>query len=38
VIDVHARDVIQRLADGGVADVGEFEWTSQVPISWGESA
>mgnify|MGYP006983104617 CR=1 FL=1 len=30
VIDVHARDVIQRLADGGVTDIGDFEWISQV--------
>jgi NADH/NAD ratio-sensing transcriptional regulator Rex len=28
VIDVHARDVVQRLVDENIAAITEFEWVS----------
>eukprot|EP00163_Fabomonas_tropica_P031149 TRINITY_DN730_c1_g1_i7.p1 TRINITY_DN730_c1_g1~~TRINITY_DN730_c1_g1_i7.p1 ORF type:complete len:4213 (+),score=1156.03 TRINITY_DN730_c1_g1_i7:1002-12641(+) len=30
VIDVHARDVVDRMVQGGVNDIREFEWISQL--------
>eukprot|EP00968_Pinguiococcus_pyrenoidosus_P023959 scaffold4124_cov252-Pinguiococcus_pyrenoidosus.AAC.6 len=37
VIDVHARDVMQKLVDQGVASAAEFLWTSQMRYYWQES-
>lgn len=34
VIDVHARDVVQRLADLKIENVADFEWSSQLRYYW----
>lgn len=37
VIDVHARDVTQRLKDKNITSMNEFEWASQLRYYWTES-
>ena len=37
VIDVHARDVIARLADLNIIAVSDFEWQSQLRYEWDGS-
>ena len=34
VIDVHARDVVKKMADNGVSGVGDFDWISQMRFYW----
>ena len=34
VIDVHARDVVQRLLDLNISTVADFEWSSQLRYYW----
>ena len=34
VVDVHARDVMAKLVDQGVASASEFLWTSQMRYYW----
>lgn len=34
VIDVHARDVVQRLIDLNVQTIADFEWSSQLRLYW----
>ena len=34
VIDVHAKDVIQKLVDASINDIGAFEWISQLRYYW----
>jgi dynein heavy chain len=34
VIDVHARDVTEKLRDAKIADKEEFLWTSQMRFYW----
>ncbi len=34
VIDVHARDVVQKMADKKISDVGAFEWIQQLRYYW----
>jgi dynein heavy chain, axonemal len=34
VIDVHARDVVQRLIDLKIESVADFEWSSQLRYYW----
>jgi len=36
VIDVHARDVVQRLIDLGIDNIADFEWTAQLRYYWEE--
>lgn len=33
-VEVHARDVIDRLAKTGCNDVNAFEWLSQLRLYW----
>ena len=33
-IEVHARDVIDRLAKAGCASASDFEWVSQLRFYW----
>ncbi|XP_032809855.2 dynein axonemal heavy chain 3-like isoform X2 [Petromyzon marinus] len=33
-IDVHARDVVARLAEGGVSGITEFPWIAQLRYYW----
>jgi dynein heavy chain len=34
VIDVHARDVVQRLSDIKIDNIADFEWSSQLRYYW----
>ena len=34
VVDVHARDVQQKMADAGVANVNDFDWMAQMRYYW----
>ena len=34
VIDVHARDVVQQMADDGVSEEKDFKWQSQLRYYW----
>jgi dynein heavy chain len=34
VIDVHAKDVVAKLADEGIDDINAFEWISQLRYYW----
>jgi len=34
VIDVHARDVVQRLSDMKIDNIADFEWSSQLRYYW----
>ena len=34
VIDVHARDVVKKMADSGVSAVTDFDWISQMRFYW----
>jgi len=34
VIDVHARDVMKKMADSGMAAATEFDWISQMRFYW----
>ena len=36
VIDVHAKDTIQRLVDMKISDIGAFEWISTLRYYWPE--
>ena len=33
-VEVHARDVIDKLAKAGCNDVQDFEWLSQLRLYW----
>lgn len=33
-IEVHARDIIEKLAKTGVTDVNAFDWLSQLRLYW----
>jgi len=33
-VEVHARDVIDKLAKAGCTDVNAFEWLSQLRLYW----
>ena len=34
VVEVHARDVVQRLVDAEIQDVNDFNWVSQMRYYW----
>jgi dynein heavy chain len=34
VIDVHAKDVVDKLVQTNVTDIGSFEWISQLRYYW----
>jgi hypothetical protein len=34
VIDVHARDVVEKMAAGGVSNASDFDWYSQMRFYW----
>ncbi|KAL4617872.1 dynein heavy chain 3, axonemal [Arapaima gigas] len=34
VIDVHARDVVAKLAHDGISSLNDFQWTSQLRYYW----
>jgi dynein heavy chain, axonemal len=34
VIDVHARDVLQKMAESGVSNITDFDWISQMRYYW----
>lgn len=34
VLDVHAKDVVQKLLENDVLDIGAFEWISQLRYYW----
>jgi dynein heavy chain len=36
VIDVHARDVTQKLAEDGLTDVNDFDWLAQLRYYFSE--
>ncbi|KAJ8399894.1 hypothetical protein AAFF_G00406240 [Aldrovandia affinis] len=36
VIDVHARDVVAKLAEDGISSLNDFQWTSQLRYFWEE--
>ena len=36
VIDVHARDVVQKLIDLQISNIADFEWSSQLRYYWEE--
>ncbi|EOD09926.1 hypothetical protein EMIHUDRAFT_248575 [Emiliania huxleyi CCMP1516] len=36
VMELHARDVVERLIEAGVSRTGDFEWVSQLRYYWEE--
>ena len=36
VIDVHAKDIVGKLVDGKIEDIGAFEWISALRYYWPE--
>jgi dynein heavy chain len=34
VIDVHAKDVVEKLVVANITDIGSFEWISQLRYYW----
>jgi hypothetical protein len=34
VIDVHARDVVEKMAAAGVSNASDFDWYSQMRFYW----
>lgn len=37
VIDVHAKDVVQKLVHANITDIGSFEWISQLRYYWANN-
>ena len=37
VMEVHARDVVERLIDAQTSSIGDFEWNSQLRYYWEET-
>jgi hypothetical protein len=38
VIDVHARDVVEKMAAAGVSTASDFDWYSQMRFYWKKPA
>jgi dynein heavy chain, axonemal len=36
VIDVHAKDVVEKLVIANVTDIASFEWISQLRYYWAD--